>query len=187
VNGSGFKMWASEAEERALFTRRARALPAPELPSLAAVLAAADARGAAARAAFEPAPSAARGGARPRGVVTAMLVAAALAAACVCGVVATSRSGSGASARTITADFDAGTTATTSAAAGVATRGDTCEPDGIGEDDQGPTCGNAAAGAPQASFVLASTEPHTPTCTQAEPAPSPGAPLTCERDLVCMP
>jgi hypothetical protein len=165
---------ADEARERALFARRARALPAAAaaVPSLEAVLAAADgpARG--------EAQSRARNGV---GRASALASAALLAAACFGGVILVSaRTAGQRRSPVVTGDLDAAAPLQAAPAAGWSFGGGgTC--DGV-EEANHLAC-NATV---QASIVLASWDDGTHACVQTE-APthgevSAGGPLACERE-----
>jgi hypothetical protein len=152
-----------EAAERALFARRTRALPAAEVPSLQAVLTAADAGGSVVSTS------------RVGRVSVIVVGVAALAAACVGGLVVGSVRAAGDGKGAATADFDAGVVATS--AFGQA-GGQTCEP-----DDEG-----VSSEAPPASIVLASSDPTSQTCVDPAPSTRPEpALLASEPELVCMP
>jgi hypothetical protein len=178
VNGERMTQRAGEASERALFARRARALPPAALPSLEAVLSAAAADGAPA-----DARPAGLGRRTHAGLVVGLAV---LAAACVGGlVVASARASGDFGNRAIVADVDAGVPLVrTSVGAGIAA-GETCEPTSSENEDDRTTCG-----APQASFVVASSDKQSTACSEpnepARPASASG-PLACERDrdLTC--
>jgi hypothetical protein len=161
---------AGEASERALFARRARALPAAPVPSLEAVLAAA---GAPARRSPRRAPTYEP---RAAGLVAIVLVAA----ACVGGIMVVSARAAGQRrAPVAAADFDA------AAPMGEwnASAGAVCEP--AGDDDDGlATCTSV-----QASFVLASSDDGLHACFQlvtpvqrASPARASGCELACEEE-----
>lgn len=164
MSGGSWLDGAGEASERALFARRARALPAAPVPSLDAILAAADGN----------AP--ARGdGARParrawqRGRAGATAAFALVAAACVAGVILVSARTAGQRRLSIVAsdnDAAAPTPAGSlrdprSRSAWAASAGPMCEPAGE-EDDRGASC------VLQASFVLASSDQASHACSQPE-------------------
>jgi hypothetical protein len=172
-SGGSWREGASEARERALFARRARALPAAPVPSLEAILSAADAspRREPARAPCPGAPTR-----KPGARVLAGL--ALVAAACIGGVILVSAPGAGQRrASGGAAELDAAVPAT---AGWIAGAGAVCKP-ASEEDDGGATCA-----APQASFVLASSDDGLHACfqpqTTAEVWSSSSRALACDRE-----
>ncbi|HEY1690966.1 MAG TPA: hypothetical protein VGG39_02325 [Polyangiaceae bacterium] len=166
-----------EGAERALFERRAQALRAPEVPPLASVLAAADARG-------DAGTHASARAARAR-----VMVALTLAAACLAGVfVRVPRPGGPSS---IVADVDAGsprrgTQAAASPLAPVA-QAETCTLSDPGNASETSACFTPAAPVAQASlftpFTPAAGVPRVAAVPPAAPVrdvapPSPATPVS---------
>jgi hypothetical protein len=154
VSGGSWLDGAGEASERALFARRARTLPEAPVPSLDAILAAADAPACPARTRSAQSERRAGGRARARAIATFALVAA----ACAAGFVLAGRTAGQRRASIVASDVDA---SAPSYAGWASTGGAACEP-AAEEEDRGASC------ALQASFVLASSDQASHACSQPE-------------------
>lgn len=155
---------ALEASDRALFSRRARALPSPPVPDLAAILAAADAR-----------PALTAGSPARAGVLVALSLG--VAAACVVGVAAASSLVTHhRGARAIVSDE--GDASVPLVAGWTSYEPPICEP-GADEPGAGETCA-----AVPASLVVASSDGVPRACVEslAPPSHADGFALTCTRE-----